>query len=59
MSYRSKENPADIKATAAIMKIVTEKEDDETSCVFEISKRDLEDMIDRLIELKEKMDVIR
>ena len=38
--------------------MVIEKEDDETTYVFETSKRDLEDIIDKLVELKEKIDVI-
>lgn len=59
ISHRSEDNPTDIEATSAIVKMVTEKEDDEDSYVFEISKRDLENIIDKLIELKEKLDIIQ
>ena len=38
--------------------LVIEKEDEDTSCVFEISRRDLGEMIDYLTELKEKLDSI-
>ena len=58
ISHRSEDNPTDIEATSAIIKMVIEKEDDETTYVFETSKRDLEDIIDKLVELKEKIDVI-
>lgn len=35
-----------------------EKDDDDISYAFEISRRDLDEIIDNLIELKEKMDSI-
>lgn len=59
ISHRSEENPTDIEATSAIVKMVIEKEDDETIYAFETSKRDLEDIINKLVELKEKIDTIQ
>lgn len=59
ISHRSEDNPTDIEATSAILKMVIEKEDDETTYAFETSKRDLEDIIDKLVELKEKIDTIQ
>ena len=38
--------------------MTTEKDDEDVSFTFEISRRDLEDMIENLIELKEKIDSI-
>ncbi len=58
ISHRNKENPANIEATSAIIKMMIEKEDNETVYAFETSRRDLEDMINKLIELKEKVDTI-
>ncbi len=59
ISHRNEDNPTDIEATSAIVKIVIEQEDDETSYTFETSRRDLEDIIDKLVELKEKLDIIQ
>ena len=58
ISHRNEENPVNIEATSAIVKVVVEKDDNETSYTFETSKRDLEDIIEKLIELKEKIDII-
>ena len=46
-------------ATSAIVKMIIEKEDDETTYAFETSRRDLENIIDKLVELKEKIDIIQ
>lgn len=56
ISYRNEENPKEIEVNSAIIKIVTEKDDDDISYAFEISRRDLGDIIDKLVELKEKID---
>ena len=58
ISYRKEENPKEIEADSAIIRMLIEKEDEDTSCVFEISRRDLGEMIDYLTELKEKLDSI-
>lgn len=58
IAHRSEENPINIEANSAILKIVTEKNDIETSHTFEISRRDLDDMFNKLVELKEKIDVL-
>lgn len=58
ISYRNEKNPAQIDADSAILNIKTEKDDEDSSISFEVSKRDLEDMIDHLTELKAKMDMI-
>lgn len=58
ISYRNRENPRKIEANSAVLKMILEKDDDDTSYTFEISRRDLGDVIDQLIELKEKMDSI-
>lgn len=58
ISYRKEENPKEIEADSAIVKMLIEKEDEDTSCVFEISRRDLGEMIEYLTELKEKLDSI-
>ena len=59
ISHRSEDNPSNIGATSAIVKMVIEKGDDESTCTFEISTRDLEDMIAKLVEIKEKIEMIR
>ncbi len=58
ISYRNDEDPKKIDANSAILKMVTEKDDEDTSYTFEISRRDLENVLDSLMELKEKMDLI-
>lgn len=58
ISYRNEENPKKIEVNSAIIKMTTEKDDEDVSFTFEISRRDLEDMIENLIELKEKIDSI-
>ncbi len=58
ISYRNEENPKEIEANSAIIKMIMENEDNDESYTFEVSRRDLEDIIEQLIELKEKMDSI-
>lgn len=58
ISYRNDENPKEIEVNSAIIKMLLEKDEDDTSCVFEVSQRDLEEIINKLTELKEKMDSI-
>ena len=58
ISYRNDENPKEIEVNSAIIKLMLEKDDDDISYAFEISRRDLDEIIDNLIELKEKMDSI-
>lgn len=58
IGYRNNENPKEIEANSAIIKVMLEKDDDETSCTFEVSRRDLDEIIDNLVELKEKMNRI-
>ena len=41
-----------------ILKMVIEKDNEEKIYSFETSQRDLEDMIDKLVGLKEKLDAI-
>lgn len=56
ISYRNDENPREIEASSAIVKVIAEKDDDDISYAFEISQRDLDEILDNLIELKEKME---
>lgn len=58
ISYRNEENPKEIEANSAIIKMIMENDDDDKSYTFEVSRRDLGDIIEQLIELKEKMDSI-
>ncbi len=58
ISYRNEENPQKIEANSAIIKVMAEENDEDSSYTFEISKRDLGNMIDNLIELKKKIDLI-
>lgn len=58
ISYRNEENPKEIEANSAIIKIIMEKDDENMSFAFEISRRDLGNLIDNLIKLKEKIDSI-
>lgn len=58
ISYRNEENPKEIDVNSSIVKIMTEMDDEDISYTFEISRRDLGNLIDNLIELKEKMDSI-
>jgi len=58
ISYRNEEDPKEVDANSAIIKMMMEKDDDDISYTFEISRRDLGDIIDKLIVLKEKMDSI-
>lgn len=59
ISHRSQDNPFNIEATSAVVKIMVEKEDEETLYAFEISRRDLEDIISKLVELKERIDALQ
>lgn len=59
ISHRSEDNPINIEATSAIVKMVIEKGDDESTYTFETSIRDLEDIIAKLVEIKEKIEMIR
>lgn len=59
ISHRNPDKPFNTEVSSAIVKIMTEKEDNETSHAFEISRRDLEDIIDKLIELREKIDILQ
>ncbi len=43
-------------AVSAILKLMTENGDDEESRSFEVSSRDIDDIIKTLTALKEKMD---
>lgn len=58
ISYRNEENPREIEANSAIIKVEIEKDDSDTSYAFEVSKRDLGYIIDSLVVLKEKIDSI-
>lgn len=58
ISYRNEENPKEIEANSAVIKMIMENEDNDESYTFEVSRRDLGDIIEQLIELKEKMDSI-
>lgn len=58
ISHRDEENPVNVSATSAILRMVIEKDEDEIRYAFEISRRDLEEIIDKLIELKEKISII-
>lgn len=59
ISHRDKDDAQKIAATSAILKITTEKSRDESICAFEISERDLNDMIQKLDGLREKIHNIR
>lgn len=58
ISHRNEEDPQKIESASAIIKLAAESEGGENICTFEASRRDLKDIIDKLIELKEKMDMI-
>lgn len=58
ISYRNEENPKEIAANSAILKMIAEKDDEDISSIFEISKRDLGELIEKLAGLKEMMDSI-
>ena len=58
ISHRNEENPQETDATSAIIKIVTEKDDEDTSFTFEISRRDLGDIIENFLKLKANLDSI-
>ena len=49
------ENPKEIAVNSAIIKMMLEKDDEDKSFSFEISQRDLNEIIDKLTELNEKM----
>lgn len=55
ISYRNDENPKEIAVNSAIIKMMLEKDDEDKSFSFEISQRDLNEIIDKLTELNEKM----
>lgn len=59
ISHRNEDNPTDIEATSAVVKMVIEKGDEESTYTFETSRRDLEDIIDKLVELKKKLEMIQ
>ena len=56
IGYRDDENPKVTTAVSAILKLMTENGDDEESRSFEVSSRDIDDIIKTLTALKEKMD---
>ena len=58
ISYRNEEDPKKTDANSAIIKLVTEKDDEDVSWAFEISRRDLGELINNLAELKEKIDAV-
>lgn len=58
ISHRNEKNPKDIEAASAILKFVIEKGEHDKAFSFEVSRRDLEDIIDGLLELREKMEMI-
>ena len=58
ISHRNEEDPGKIEATSVILKMVIEKDNEEKIYSFETYQRDLEDMIDKLVGLKEKLDAI-
>ena len=58
-SHRNEDNPISIEVTSAIVKMVIEKGDDESTYTFETSMRDLEDIIAKLVEIKEKIEMIQ
>ncbi len=59
ISHRNEEDPTKIEATSAIVKMIIENEDEETLDTFEVSRRDLDDIIDKLTELKDKIEIIQ
>ena len=59
ISHRNEDNPISIEVTSAIVKMVIEKGDDESTYTFETSMRDLEDIIAKLVEIKEKIEMIQ
>jgi hypothetical protein len=58
ISYRSEENPKEIAANSAILKMIVEKDDEDISYIFEMSRRDLGDLAEKLAGWKETMDSI-
>ncbi len=58
ISYRNDEDPREIEVNSAVVKMMLEKDDNDTSFTFEISRRDLDEIIGKLTELREKMDSI-
>ena len=55
ISYRNDEDPREIEVNSAVVKMMLEKDDNDTSFTFEISRRDLDEIIGKLTELREKM----
>ena len=58
VSHRNSDKPDIIEANSAIIKIISEKDDDEITHVFEVSKRDIRDIVDIFTELNDKMNTI-
>lgn len=58
ISHRNKDNPNIIEADSAVIKMVTERGKNETTYIFEISKRDIRDIIAVLTELSDRIDII-
>lgn len=56
ISYRKESSPEEVEVSSAIVKITTEDSETDKSTVFELSRRDLTELIEELIELKEKLD---
>lgn len=56
ISYRKEFSPEEVEVSSAIVKITTEDSEIDKSTVFELSRRDLTELIEELIELKEKLD---
>ena len=58
ISHRNEDNPIKIEANSAILKISSDMDEKENVHLFEISRRDLKEILDKLYELKEKMETI-
>ena len=59
ISHRNENEPTHIEATSAILKMTIESVNEEKAYSFEVSMRDLEDIINKLTELKGKIDMIQ
>lgn len=59
VSHMDIDNPTDIAASAAIIKIDTDLQDKDEKLIFEITRRDLKAFIAKLSELDLKLDLLK
>lgn len=59
VSHMNNDDPTEIAASSAIIKIDADLQDKEEKLIFEISRRDVKELITKLTELDQKLDLLK